>query len=158
MLRGLATINFYADDVAEAARWYADLLGVEPYYSVPGPDGAPAYIEFRLGDYQHELGFIDRRFAPPGASDPAGGALATWRRHRGRLRPADRARRHRVRAGHQAHRDLRDGVGRRPVRQRAGDHVQPALPRGPGQDRPVLTRRYPARRTIERRPVAIQDS
>jgi predicted enzyme related to lactoylglutathione lyase len=78
MLRGLATVNFYADDVTEAARWYAELLGVEPYYSVPGPDGKPAYIEFRLGDYQHELGFIDRRFAPPGAGRPAGGALANW--------------------------------------------------------------------------------
>jgi predicted enzyme related to lactoylglutathione lyase len=78
MLRGLATVNFYADDVAEAARWYAELLGVEPYYSVPGPDGKPAYIEFRLGDYQHELGFINRSFAPPGAGNPAGGALANW--------------------------------------------------------------------------------
>jgi predicted enzyme related to lactoylglutathione lyase len=78
MLRGLATVNFYADDVAEAARWYAELLGVEPYYSVPGPDGTPAYIEFRLGDYQHELGFIDRRYAPPGAANRGGGALANW--------------------------------------------------------------------------------
>jgi predicted enzyme related to lactoylglutathione lyase len=78
MLRGLATLNLYADDVTEAARWYADLLGVEPYFSVPGPDGKPAYIEFRLGDYQHELGFIDRRFAPPGAANPPGGALANW--------------------------------------------------------------------------------
>ena len=78
MLRGLATVNLYADDVAEAARWYAEFLGVEPYYSVPGPDGKPAYIEFRLGDYQHELGFIDRRFAPPGAANAPGGALANW--------------------------------------------------------------------------------
>jgi uncharacterized glyoxalase superfamily protein PhnB len=78
MLRGLATVNFYADDVAEAARWYAGFLGAEPYYSVPGPDGTPAYVEFRLGDYQHELGFINRRFAPSGASNPAGGALANW--------------------------------------------------------------------------------
>jgi NAD+ diphosphatase len=78
MLRGLATVNFYADDVAEAARWYAGFLGVEPYYSVPGPDGTPAYIEFRLGDYQHELGFIDRRYAPAGATNRGGGALANW--------------------------------------------------------------------------------
>jgi predicted enzyme related to lactoylglutathione lyase len=78
MLRGLATVNLYADDVTEAARWYAELLGVEPYYFVPGPDGKPAYIEFRLGDYQHELGFIDRRFAPPGAGNAPGGALANW--------------------------------------------------------------------------------
>lgn len=78
MLRGLATVNLYADDVAASARWYAEFLGVEPYYSVPGPDGKPAYIEFRLGDYQHELGFIDRRYAPPGAANRGGGALANW--------------------------------------------------------------------------------
>jgi catechol 2,3-dioxygenase-like lactoylglutathione lyase family enzyme len=78
MLRGLATVNFYADDVTAAARWYTELLGVEPYYSVPGPDGAPAYIEFRIGDHRDELGFIDRRFAPPGAANPAGGAIVNW--------------------------------------------------------------------------------
>lgn len=27
----------------------------------------PAYIEFRLGNYQHELGIIDSKFAPKGA-------------------------------------------------------------------------------------------
>lgn len=78
MLRGLATLNLYADDVAEAARWYASLLGVEPYFSVPGPDGRPAYIEFRIGDHQDELGFIDRRFAPPGARNAPGGAIVNW--------------------------------------------------------------------------------
>jgi predicted enzyme related to lactoylglutathione lyase len=78
MLRGLATISFYADDVAEAARWYADFLGIEPYFSVPGPGGAPAYLEFRIGDYEHELGFIDRRFAPKGATGEPGRAIALW--------------------------------------------------------------------------------
>jgi predicted enzyme related to lactoylglutathione lyase len=78
MLRGLATISFYADDVAEAARWYAEFLGIEPYFSVPGPGGAPAYLEFRIGDYEHELGFIDRRFAPKGATGEPGRAIALW--------------------------------------------------------------------------------
>ena len=51
-LRGFATLNFWADDVPAAAAWYAEFLGVEPYFSRPGPDGRPAYVEFRIGDYQ----------------------------------------------------------------------------------------------------------
>ena len=65
MLRGLTTVNFFADDLSAARDWYTELLGVEPYF-VREIEGAPAYIEFRIGDYQHELGFIDSRFAPPG--------------------------------------------------------------------------------------------
>ncbi len=78
MLRGLATISFFAADVAAAARWYTEFLGFEPYFSVPGPDGAPAYLEFRIGDYEHELGIIDRRFAPAGATGEPGRAVALW--------------------------------------------------------------------------------
>ena len=53
------------------------LLGIEPYF-VRSVAGAPAYIEFRIGDYQHELGIIDRRFSPhPDASSP-GGAITYW--------------------------------------------------------------------------------
>lgn len=66
MLKGLSTISFYADDVAAAARWYTDLLGVPPYFRRDNPDGSPAYLEFRIGDYQHELGIIDRAYAVPG--------------------------------------------------------------------------------------------
>lgn len=35
-MRGFATLNFYADDVEKAAAWYAELLGAEPYFRVPG--------------------------------------------------------------------------------------------------------------------------
>lgn len=77
-LRGFATLNFFADDVAAAAQWYERFLGVAPYFQVPGPDGRPAYIEFRIGDVQAELGFIDRRFAPPGSTDTPGGAIMHW--------------------------------------------------------------------------------
>ena len=35
-------------------------------------------MEFRIGDYQHELGIIDRRFAPPGASNKPGGEIVFW--------------------------------------------------------------------------------
>ncbi len=75
MLRGLTTINFFTDDLSAARDWYTELLGVEPYF-VREIEGVPAYIEFRIGDYQHELGFIDRRFAPPGQQP--GGTMTYW--------------------------------------------------------------------------------
>lgn len=78
MLRGLATISFYADDVEAATRWYTELLGIEPYFVRPEPPAPPAYAEFRIGDYQHELGIIDRRYAPGGAATEPGGAVVFW--------------------------------------------------------------------------------
>ncbi|WP_277211764.1 VOC family protein [Isoptericola croceus] len=76
MLRGLTTITYLADDVAAARDWYARLLGIEAYFARDA-GGRPAYVEFRLGDYQHELGIMDRRFAPP-EPDGAGGVVAYW--------------------------------------------------------------------------------
>lgn len=69
MLRGLSTISLFAVDHAAAKKWYAELLGMEPYFERPG------YAEFRIGDYQHELGLIDRKYAPyldASAAGPAG--------------------------------------------------------------------------------------
>jgi predicted enzyme related to lactoylglutathione lyase len=77
-LRGFSTISFWADDVAAASAWYAEFLGVEAYFTRPGPDGRLAYAEFRVGDYQHELGIIDRRYAPAGHGDQVGGAIVYW--------------------------------------------------------------------------------
>ena len=80
MLRGFTTVSFFADDVAAAQDWYAELLGIQPYFTRP-IDGRPAYVEFRIGDYQHELGIIDRRFAAPGGSAGSGqaaGAVVYW--------------------------------------------------------------------------------
>ncbi|MEU5780525.1 VOC family protein [Micromonospora lupini] len=77
-LRGFATLNIWADDVAAATEWYAQFLGQDAYFSRPGPDGRPAYTEFRVGDYQAELGIIDRRYAPPGAATGPGGAVMHW--------------------------------------------------------------------------------
>ncbi len=72
MLRGLTTVSFWAADLAAAKKWYAELLGIDPYFERPG------YAEFRLGDYQHELGLIDSRYAPdPSARGPAG-AVVYW--------------------------------------------------------------------------------
>lgn len=78
VLRGLATISFWADDVEAASSWYTGLLGVEPYFVRPLPPAPAAYIEFRLGDHQHELGIIDRRYAPAGASAIPGGSVVYW--------------------------------------------------------------------------------
>src|SRR4051812_12868930 len=72
VLRGLATISFYAADHEAAKKWYSEFLGIDPYFNVPG------YAEFRLGDYQHELGLIDSKYAPIGASKNPGGAIAYW--------------------------------------------------------------------------------
>ena len=77
-LRGVSTISFWADDVAAAVAWYTELLGVESYFRRPGPDGRLAYAEFRIGDYQAELGIIDRSYAPPGAATEPGGAIVYW--------------------------------------------------------------------------------
>lgn len=77
MLRGLATVSLFADDVAAARRWYTELLGVEPYFVRPA-EGPPVYVEFRVGDRQDELGIIDRRYSPPGAATEPGGAIVHW--------------------------------------------------------------------------------
>lgn len=74
MLRGFATVNFWADDLAAAREWYTELLGIEPYFQRPDAEN-PAYIEFRFGDYQHELGIIDRRYAPEAATAGPGGTV-----------------------------------------------------------------------------------
>ena len=71
-LRGFATVSFYAADLEAARAWYADLLGMDPYFVVPG------YIEFRVGDYQHELGIIDSRYAPADSPTTPGGAIVFW--------------------------------------------------------------------------------
>jgi predicted enzyme related to lactoylglutathione lyase len=77
MLRGLTTITFYAHDVVAARDWYARLLGIPAYFQRP-EQGDPAYVEFRIGDYQHELGIVDARYAPPARSAEDGGAIAYW--------------------------------------------------------------------------------
>lgn len=76
-LRGLTTVVFYADDMKAARQWYSELLGIDPYFQRPDAEN-PAYIEFRIGDYQHEFGFIDRKYAPPGTSNAPGGAIVYW--------------------------------------------------------------------------------
>ena len=73
----MATVSFWADDVKEARNWYTQLLGIDPYFERPDPEH-PAYIEYRFGDFQHELGIIDRKFAPKQAKPGPGGAVLFW--------------------------------------------------------------------------------
>lgn len=82
-LRGFSTLNLWADEVGAAADWYARFLGIDPYFERSGPDGTLAYAEFRIGDYQHELGIIDSRYRPTtadtrGGENVPGGAVMHW--------------------------------------------------------------------------------
>jgi predicted enzyme related to lactoylglutathione lyase len=76
MFRGFATINYFAADMTAAEAWYSEVLGTKPYFR-RDVDGKPAYLEYRIGDYQAELGIIDSRFAPHDTTIPAG-ALMNW--------------------------------------------------------------------------------
>lgn len=75
-LRGISTLSYWADDVAAARDWYAEVLGVEAYFARPESPEPPQYVEFRIGDAQTELGIIDRRFAGPAGT--GGGVVAYW--------------------------------------------------------------------------------
>ncbi|MEV0585753.1 VOC family protein [Nonomuraea sp. NPDC050310] len=77
MLRGPATVNLWADDMEAAKTWYSELLGAQPYFERPGNGQPAAYYEWRFGDYETELGIIDRRYAPPGPDAP-GGIVLHW--------------------------------------------------------------------------------
>jgi catechol 2,3-dioxygenase-like lactoylglutathione lyase family enzyme len=57
MLRGLTQVRFHTTDLTAAKRWYTELLGIEPHTI------QPEHIDFRFGDYQHELILLDSRYA-----------------------------------------------------------------------------------------------
>ncbi|WP_433274187.1 VOC family protein [Actinosynnema sp. CS-041913] len=73
MLRGFTTVSYFADDLDAARAWYTELLGIEPYYHVPG-----GYIEFRIGDYQHELGIINSAYARHDVKNGPAGHVIHW--------------------------------------------------------------------------------
>jgi predicted enzyme related to lactoylglutathione lyase len=77
MLRGMATVNFWADDLKAARDWYTKLLGTEAYFQRPDSEN-PAYIEFRLGDSEDEFGIIDRSYAPETMQPGPGGSVLYW--------------------------------------------------------------------------------
>ena len=131
-LRGFATINFWADDVPAAVAWYTEFLGVESYFSPAGagrPPGVRRVPHRRLpGRARHH-----RQPVPPGRRGDRARRrdhVLARRRPRGHRAAAAVAGCHRVPADHATRRlGLRHRLGGRPVRQRAGRDVQPALPR-----------------------------
>src|SRR6266536_3092073 len=130
MLRGLTTVSFWAADLVAAKQWYAELLGIERYFQRPG------YAEFRLGDYQHELGLIDSRYAPdPSATGPAG-AIVYWHVDdlRATLEKLAGYRSARAPGSHRPRRVVHHCFGGRSVWEPPGHHVQSALPAGSGRD------------------------
>lgn len=64
---GLRTVIYHAPDLAKTKAWYAELLGIEPYFD------QPFYVGFNVAGY--ELG-LD----PDASSTPGGkrGAVAYW--------------------------------------------------------------------------------
>jgi hypothetical protein len=48
MLRGFATINYRADDVEAAKRWYSQLLGTAPYVERSGTGWPPRAVTARV--------------------------------------------------------------------------------------------------------------
>jgi predicted enzyme related to lactoylglutathione lyase len=80
MLRGLTTTAFYSPDFEATKRWYTELFGIPPYMDTP------AYMEWRIGDYQHEFGVIHSKYAGSPLAmtpDPAtigrpAGAIVYW--------------------------------------------------------------------------------
>jgi predicted enzyme related to lactoylglutathione lyase len=77
MLRGLTTVTYQTADLAAAEQWYTELLDIEPYFDTP------AYVEFRVGASQHELGLLDSTYLPDlgsgeGAAAGPGGAIVYW--------------------------------------------------------------------------------
>jgi predicted enzyme related to lactoylglutathione lyase len=78
MLKGMATVSYFADDVPAARDWYAELLQQQPYFVRP-EEGPPAYVEFRVGDSEDELGIIDSRYSPSGPDSTGTDSTGTGR-------------------------------------------------------------------------------
>jgi len=77
MFRGFATIAYFADDMTAAEAWYTEFLGQAPYFRREA-NGVTAYIEYRIGDYQAELGIIHSQFAPHSTTEGPAGVIMQW--------------------------------------------------------------------------------
>ncbi|SDT33306.1 Uncharacterized conserved protein PhnB, glyoxalase superfamily [Microlunatus soli] len=77
MFTGFTTVTHFVDDLPAAITWYTDLLGYGPYFVRPDRDH-PAYAEFRIGPFQHELGLISSSYRPDGLSAAVGGGTVYW--------------------------------------------------------------------------------
>ena len=77
-LRGIASLTYWADDVAAATAWYTELLGSGPVFTRPGPGGQLGYAAFAV-DESTRLAIAGRATAPAGAALEPGGAVGAWR-------------------------------------------------------------------------------
>jgi predicted enzyme related to lactoylglutathione lyase len=77
IVRGMANVSYFAEDLKKARTWYTEFFGIEPYFQRPDANN-PAYIEFRVGDYLHEVGIIDKKYMPKNAQPGPGGAILYW--------------------------------------------------------------------------------
>ena len=66
---GVSTVRLHAADLSAATAWYADLLGAAPYFV------RDAYVEWRVGPHDHELGILDLKYAP---QHEQGGSVTYW--------------------------------------------------------------------------------
>jgi predicted enzyme related to lactoylglutathione lyase len=78
MLRGLTSLQVFVDDVAMAERWYAELLGTEPYFRSEDVGLPAGHVGFRVGDHESELGVTDRKLAPDGLGTGPSPPVAYW--------------------------------------------------------------------------------
>jgi len=76
-LRGMANVSYWAGDVKTARDWYNEVFGIEPYFQRPDAEN-PAYIEYHVGDYLHEVGIINQQYRPLPAANTPGGAILYW--------------------------------------------------------------------------------
>ncbi|GHD09697.1 VOC family protein [Zhihengliuella salsuginis] len=74
MLRGLANLNFVAEDMTAAIEWYSAVFGAPPYFVRPEA-GNPQYAEWRFGDDEDEFALMHASYRP--ALDAPGGALVS---------------------------------------------------------------------------------
>ena len=87
-LRGLTTVSFWTDDLAAAKKWYAELLGIEPYFDVVlvsgdiginKPDrGVFDYLCARLGCRNEECMMIGDVFATDILGAVNAGCVPVW--------------------------------------------------------------------------------
>jgi predicted enzyme related to lactoylglutathione lyase len=94
---GVSTVRLHADDLVAARTWYAELLGAEPYFA------RDEYVEWRVGPHDHELGILDRRFAPEHQGQ---GSVTYWQ-----VEDVDAALSDLVGRGARKHEDVRDFGG-----------------------------------------------
>lgn len=66
-LKGMTTMVLTAEDVDGATEWYSDFLGIAPYFRQPEECPA-AYVEFRIGADEDELGITNRTYSPEGTT------------------------------------------------------------------------------------------